>query len=230
MIRVEPIERFRLDVADASWEFSNKYRDKIHLHWQAILVERPRLWNGEVLLCIAADIADGEFSATLVRSDYASFIAWRDWGRPDTSVRNCFGVPAVFSSDGALLIGVMNGWTLNAGKAYPPSGTLEPRDIRGDGSIDVRGSMRTELQEETGLDLNLARPGAIVAIFEGHRLAIVQRYDFELTFDEMQRHFRLHQALEPNPELATIEAVWSSSQVDSRMPDYAQEIIRYFIP
>lgn len=44
----------------------------------------------------------------------------------------------------------------------------------------------------------------------------------------MQQCFEKHQQTETNPELATIEAVWSSSQIDARMPDYAQEIIRYF--
>ncbi len=46
------------------------------------------------------------------------------------------------------------------GKAYPPSGTLEPKDVRPeDGTVDIAGNMRTELLEETGFDLNEARPG-----------------------------------------------------------------------
>lgn len=228
MTRIEPVKQLRLEVLEAGWSFAERHHDEIARHWQQVMAEKPTLWNGEVLLCTDAEVYDGEFSATLVKSDFASFIAWRDWGRPDQSVRNCFGVPVVFSNDGALLIGVMNGWTLNAGKAYPPSGTLEPKDIRSDGTVDAVGSMRSELLEETGLDLDEARAGEMVAIFDGPRLAIARRYDFPLTFAQMQMRFAAHQAAEEMPELAAIEAVWNSSQTDSRMPGYAQDIIRYF--
>ncbi len=228
MTRIEPVTQLRLEVSEAGWGFADRHRADIARHWQQVMAEKPTLWNGGVLLCTEAETHDGVFAATLVKSDFASFIAWRDWGRPDQSVRNCFGVPVVFSSDGALLIGVMNGWTLNAGKAYPPSGTLEPKDIRSDGTVDAVGSMRSELLEETGLDLDEARPGEMVAIFDGPRLAIARRYDFQLSFAEMQRRFAAHQSTEETPELAAIEAVWNSSQTDSRMPGYAQDIVRYF--
>ncbi len=228
MNRIVPVSELRLGVSDAGWDFAAKYRAEIGRHWQLVAAEKPALWNGEVLLCTEAEVRDGVFIATLVKSDYASFIAWRDWGRPDQSVRNCFGVPAVFSNDGALLIGVMSGWTLNAGKAYPPSGTLEPKDIGSDGTVDVAGSMRGELLEETGLDLAEARAGEIVAIFEGPRLALARRYDFALSFAQMQARFARHQALEETPELAAIEAAWNGTQVDARMPGYAQDIIGYF--
>ncbi len=171
----------------------------------------------------------GHFEAQLTKTDYASFVAWRDWGRPDTTVCNCFGAPAVFSSDGALLVGVMADWTLNAGKAYPPSGTLEPKDVLADGSVDVIGSMRTELIEETGLDLADAAPGETIAIFEGPRLGLVRRYDFPIPFAEMEQVFRRHHAAEEKPELARIEAFTSQAQIDGRMPGYAQEIARYFL-
>lgn len=228
MSDIVPVRRLDLVATAGDWEFARRNRIDIDRHWQAITAENPSLWNGEVLLCSGAEAKDDQFSATLVASDYASFVAWRDWGRPDQTMRNCFGVPAVFSSDGALLFGVMNGWTLNVGKSYPPSGTLEPKDIRGDGSVDVLGSMRTELREETGLDLAQARAGDMIVIFEGPRLAIVQRFDFDLNFTGMKRLFADHVANEEKPELSAIEAVWDSSQIDSRMPGYAQDIVRYF--
>ena len=228
MTRIVAVTQLRLRVSAAGWEFAADHHADIARHWQQVMTEKPTLWNGEVLLCTEAEAHNGVLSATLVKSDFASFIAWRDWGRPDAAVRNCFGVPVVFSSDGALLIGVMNGWTLNAGKVYPPSGTLEPKDIRSDGTVDVIGSMRSELLEETGLDLDAARTGEMVAIFDGPRLAIARRYDFALSFALMHERFAEHQAAEDTPELAAIEAVWNSSQTDSRMPGYAQDIIRHF--
>lgn len=47
-------------------------------------------------------------------------------------------------------------------------------------------------------------------------------------FAQMRMRFAEHQAAGETPELAAIEAVWNSSQTDSRMPGYAQDIIRHF--
>lgn len=228
MIRTMPISSYEVHCGDAPWCFASDNAEAIAAHWRNVTDSKPGLWNGEILICTASAVTGGRFTATLARSDYASFVAWRDWGRPDESVCNCFGVAAAFSSDKALLVGVMGGWTLNAGKAYPPSGTLEPRDILPDGRVDLTGNMRTELLEETGLDLTHAAPGEMVAIFDGPRLAIAQRHDFNLSFAEIARRFEAHKAAEQQPELDRLEACWMASETDSRMPPYAAEMVRYF--
>jgi hypothetical protein len=229
MIRVYPISSLSVTCSDDGWAFSRENRSRIASYWAETVAAKPTLWNGEVLLSVHAEVEGDHFTARLVKTDYASFVAWRDWGRPDQSVQNLFGVSAAFSSDGALVFGVMSDWTLNAGKSYPPSGTLEPKDVRPDGSVDVMASMRNELLEETGLDIAHATPRHMAAIFEGPRLAIAQRHDFRWSFAEIERRFALHTAAEDKPELARIEAIRSSSQIDSRMPPYAQEMVRYFV-
>jgi hypothetical protein len=98
-----------------------------------------------------------------------------------------------------------------------------------DGTVDVVGSMRTELREETGLDLAAAVPGETVAIFEGPRLGLVRRFDFAMSFAEMEEVFARHGAMESRPELESIAAYTSRAQIDARMPGYAQEIVRYFL-
>jgi 8-oxo-dGTP pyrophosphatase MutT (NUDIX family) len=228
MIRVEPITSLDLRLSAEPWRFAAENGPAIGTHWDKVLAAKPTLWNGRTLLCRKARIECGQFTAEFVETDYASFVAWRDWGRPDASVINCFGVPAVFSSDGALLIGVMGHWTLNGGRAYPPSGTLEPRDVRPDGTVDVLGNMKSELLEETGLDLAEAQPGTMAAIFEGPRLAIVQRHDFPLSFAEIEQRFTAHKAVDQHPELERIEPVWKGGSADHRMPDFVAEIIRHF--
>lgn len=228
MVRIEPISELDLKLVNGGWDFANARRQDIAEHWRQVTAEKPFLWNGNVLLCNSAGVEEGVFKARFVEADYASFVAWRDWGVPDASVKSCFGVPAVFSSDGALLIGVMGPWTLNAGKAYPPSGSLEIRDVGAAGVIDILGSMHTELREETGLDLAHSTAGEMVAIFEGPRIAIARRHDFPHDFATMEQAFAAHRLTETEPELEAIEAIWQASQIDSRMPLYAQEIIRYF--
>ena len=228
MIRVHPITALAVTCSDEGWKFAQQNQAAITAYWSDVTAQKPSLWNGEVLLCDHAEVIDQTFEARLVKTDYASFVAWRDWERPDHSVRNLFGVAAAFSGDGALIFGVMNGWTLNAGKSYPPSGTLEPKDVSANGTVDIMGSMRNELLEETGLDIANAVAGEMIAIFEGPRLAVAQRHDFPQPFAEIEALFARHNAGDGSPELARIEAIRSTSQIDSRMPPYAQEIIRYF--
>ncbi len=51
--------------------------------------------------------AGKRFSADYFETDFASFLAWRDWGFPDNSVFNGFGMGALRGSDGAFVLGEM---------------------------------------------------------------------------------------------------------------------------
>ncbi len=93
------------------------------------------------------------FSADYFETDFASFLAWRDFGYPTASVFNGFGMGALLYSDGASCSARWASHTSNAGRIYFPSGTPDLDDIR-DGTVDISGSVARELQEETGL-----RPG-----------------------------------------------------------------------
>ena len=108
------------------------------------------------------------FSGAYFETDYANYVAWRDWGHPGERVENCFSMAALRGADGAFLLGEMAPHTMNAGKIYFPAGTPDPADIF-DGKVDLDGSARRELLEETGLrprrrrsarlDRRLQRPG-----------------------------------------------------------------------
>ena len=82
--------------------------------------------------CLGRDpvFAGDRFSASYFETDFASFLAWRDWGFPDRSVFNGFGMGALRCSDGAFVLGEMGRHTSNAGRIYFPSGTPDPDDIR----------------------------------------------------------------------------------------------------
>ena len=90
------------------------------------------------------------FSAAYFETDFASFLAWRDWGFPDLHVFNGFGMGALRCSDGAFVLGEMGQHTSNAGRIYFPSGTPDLDDVV-DGAVDISGSVARELEEETGL-------------------------------------------------------------------------------
>jgi 8-oxo-dGTP pyrophosphatase MutT (NUDIX family) len=229
MPQVIQITAFDLRHTGDEWRFARDERERIEAHWQRLTAANSTLWNGKVLMCHSVAVDKGRLSARFVTSDFASFVACRDWDWPDKSVCNCFGSPVVISQDGALIYGRMGEKTLNAGLVYPPGGSLEPADVRADGTVDVRGSIERELQEETGLVAAEAEAGEWIAIFDSHRLSLARAYRFPLSGKQIEERVLRHITEAHEEELAGIEIVRSLSQLDSRTMPYAVEIARYFL-
>ena len=82
MIAVLPVESLDLRMAAQGWDFATAERQRIDAHWRAVTAERPYLWNGEVLICVSAAHSGGKLTARFAQTDFASFVAWRDWGGP----------------------------------------------------------------------------------------------------------------------------------------------------
>ena len=106
-----------------TWPFAETRRAEIAAHFADQQREKPALWNGRVLLGRNPVFAGDRFSASYFETDFASFLAWRDWGFPDASVFNGFGMGALLCADGAFVLGEMGQHTSNAGRIYFPSGT-----------------------------------------------------------------------------------------------------------
>ena len=113
------------------WQFAQARRAEIDAHFVLAQREKPSLWNGRVLLGRNPAFTRGRFSADYFEADFASFLAWRDWGFPDRDVFNGFGMGALRCADGACLLGEMGHHTANAGRVYFPSGTPDLGDIKG---------------------------------------------------------------------------------------------------
>lgn len=121
--------------------------------------------------------------------------------------------------------------TLNAGRVYPPGGSLEPADVMPDGCVDVLGSIARELAEETGLDAKDAEQGGFLAIFDDRRrLAIAQLLRFPQSSVHLSEKVRDYLAREHKPELAGVAMIARRSQIDATMPGFAQELALYLLP
>lgn len=181
---IEEIEAADLRHSGSGWPVAEADRARIAAHWARLVEANPRLWNGRVLGTVAPGrpggiaIAGGILSATTVEDEFAAFIAWRDWGFPEIGVRNLFGSALVLSGDGALLYGVMGRHTANAGRIYPPGGSLEPSDVAADGRVGLEASIARELCEETGLDAAEAARGPLLACFDGPRVSVARVFRF----------------------------------------------------
>jgi 8-oxo-dGTP pyrophosphatase MutT (NUDIX family) len=219
------LARAELRFAPRPWPFAHERRAEIDAHFARLMRERPRAFNGRVLMLREFAIDDGLLRGAYFETDFASFIAWRDWGWPDASVRNCFGQAALRSADGAFLLGVMSSHTLNAGRIYFPSGTPDPADIVGE-RVDLDGSVLRELTEETGLtaaDVSLD-PGWH-AVLAGPRLAMLKPVRSPLQAEELRARILANMAGEAHPELADVRIVRGPTDLDEMMPEFIHDYL-----
>jgi hypothetical protein len=173
-----------------------------------------------VLLLHSQSLAQGVFRGAYLETDYASFAAWRGWGRPAAGVHDCFGAAAIVSADGAILLGVMGEHTAQAGRIYFPCGTPDPSDIV-DGRIDLDASVQRELKEETGLDVAefTAEPGW-TAVLDGSLIAQVKALRSGEGAEALRARILLNMAAQQQPELADICIVRDTSDFTDAMPRF----------
>lgn len=226
---IKPISSFDLRLHAGAWSFAEAEKPRIAEHWRKLADANPRIWNGDVLICARAEVMDAVLTGHFIKTDYASFVAWRDWGWPDEGVSNVFGSAIVHTADNALLYGRMAPHTLNSGKIYPPGGSLEMKDVTADGRVDVMGSLIRELAEETGLDAADAERAELLAVFDGPRLSVAQVFRFAQAADTLAEEVRRYLRDGHEDELSDVEIVRASSQIDSNIPGYAVALARYLI-
>jgi 8-oxo-dGTP pyrophosphatase MutT (NUDIX family) len=219
-VTLVPIERLELRFAPTSWPFAAERRDEIDRYFAEMRCGKPELWNGRVLLLQTFAIADGVFRGTYLETDFASFLAWRDWGFPDQSVRNCFAMGALRAADGAFVLGIMAGHTANAGRVYFIGGTPDPYDVVGE-RVDLERSVLRELAEETGLSADLVRPEpGWCAIFDGGLIAMVKVLRAAEPAAALREKILGFVSRERTPELAGVHVVRGPADLDPMMPAF----------
>ena len=181
------LDRVEIAVEPWSWEFASARRAAIDRHFASRQRERPALWNGRVLLVHRYEIDHGVLRGACFETDYASFLAWRDWDLPDAGVFNVFAAAALQAADGAYLLGEMAPSTAAAGQLYFPCGTPDPEDITAGGTLDLAGSLARELLEETGIDIATldAAPGWCLVRDRGY-FALMKRLTARQSAEELR--------------------------------------------
>ena len=214
------IDGLELSFAPKPWAFANERRAEIDAFFEALRKEKPTLWSGRVLLMHHQVLAAGVLRGEYLETDYASFAAWRHWGRPPAGVRDCFGAAAVVTEDGAVLLGVMGADTFNAGLIYFPCGTPDPDDIV-DGKVDLDLSVRRELKEETGFDASefIAEPGWTM-IVDGPLIAQIKVLRSNKPAAVLRAQALAHLVSGPHPELSDIRIVRGPADFDPAMPRF----------
>jgi 8-oxo-dGTP pyrophosphatase MutT (NUDIX family) len=214
-----------LGVEPWSWPFAHERRADIEAYFTLRQRETPQLWNGRVLLARHPVVADGHLSARYFETDFASFLAWRDWGCPDPGVFNGFGMGALRCSDGAFVLGEMGQHTSNAGRIYFPAGTPDLDDIR-EGAVDIPGSVAREMEEETGLNPADYRASAYWdCIITGGSIAMFRLLEVDMPGAALRARIEANLARQQQPELAAIHLVRESADLTAAMPYFVTAFI-----
>jgi 8-oxo-dGTP pyrophosphatase MutT (NUDIX family) len=207
------------------WPFAEERRAEISAHFAVKRAEKPQIWNGRVLLGRNPVFAGDRFSADYFETDFASFLAWRDWGFPDREVFNGFGMGALRCADGAFLLGEMGRHTSNAGRVYFPSGTPDLDDIR-DGAVDISGSVAREVEEETGLTSADYRAGSHWdCVVSGAAIAMIRLLSVDTSGEQLRTRIEANLARQVQPELAAIHLVRATSDLTAAMPRFVTAFI-----
>jgi len=207
-----------------SWPFAADHSAEISAHFAQKQREKP-IWNGRVLLGRNPAFNGERFSADYFEVDFASFLAWRDWGFPDRGVFNGFGMGALRCSDGAFLMGEMGQHTSNAGRIYFPSGTPDLDDVS-DGAVDIEGSVGRELEEETGLTPADYRAGAHWdCVVAGAAVALIKTLDVAMPGEALRARIEANLARQTQPELAAIHLVRGVSDFTPAMPRFVTAFV-----
>ena len=206
------------------WPFANEKCADIKAHFAVKKRQKP-IWNGRILLGRDPAFTAERFSARYFDADFASFLAWRDWGFPDRSVFNGFGMGALRCSDGAFVLGEMAGHTANAGRVYFPSGTPDPDDLKGD-AVDIAGSVAREVEEETGLRPEEYRASAHWdCVVSGAVIAMIRILKVDVTGESLRARIEANLARQSQPELSRIHLVRERRDLTTAMPRFVTAFI-----
>jgi len=222
---LRPVTKLDLVYSEWQWPFASERRAEIDVHFTKACLAKPEMFNGRILMARDPVFAGDTFSARYFQTDFASFLAWRDWGFPDGSVFNGFGMGALRASDGAFVLGEMGQHTANAGKIYFPAGTPDLNDLRGD-TVDIPGSVTRETAEEVGLtpdDYRAADHWDIVVA--GPLTAMIRILDVAVPGDALRARIEANLATQADQELSAIHLVRSKNDFSPMMPNYIRAFL-----
>lgn len=215
-----------LNLVAGEWPFAVARREEIERHWADAVARNPALWNGRILIARNPSITECILHAEMLETDFASFLAWRDWDFPDTSAYNIFGSALVLSRQGAVILGRMAEHTASPGVVDMPGGSLDLSDLRENGVVDLFGSAARELEEETGLLMEEGQEGDSFGVFDGQLISVNRVVRYELNTEALVARIKERLAGRPDCEFDEIIAVTEIAALDvMRVKSYALQSV-----
>jgi 8-oxo-dGTP pyrophosphatase MutT (NUDIX family) len=213
-----------------AWAWADREAAAIDAHWRRRRAANPAIFDGRVLLLHRGSIEETTFRGAYLETRFSRFLAWRDFGCPDRTIRNCFAMAALMSDDGAYLLGEMAATTANPGRVYFPSGTPDPSDlIRG--KVDLEGSVRRELEEETGLSPSeVVFESGWILVMDAAGVACMKPVRVPGSATAIARRITANLTAQIRPELAGVRIVRRFEDLDGLdMPRLTEAYLRYLL-
>lgn len=229
VVRVANLD-LRLD-PDERWAFADDKSAEINQHWQSRLADNPSFFNGAVMMLTDCRYDDGVLTGSFLRTDFKSFIYWRDSGCPSAGVRDSFGSGLVWSADGGLMLVRQSAGQVNTGLTYPPGGFIDARDVTHDGRIDIVGSVIRELGEETGLSPSDLRQdtGFIVTVC-GPQISVGVSFQSSLDAIQLRNRVMAYVAAETDPELEDVVVLKSPELGDGgAFAEFSEVLVQHVL-
>jgi 8-oxo-dGTP pyrophosphatase MutT (NUDIX family) len=223
---VRQVKQLDLSFEPWSWPFASENSKAIADIFAAEQARKPALFNGRILLMRDPVVAGEVLSARYFESDFATYLAWREFGFPGDDIYSGFGMGALRDADGVYLMGEMAPHTANAGRVYFPSGTPDPSDLADD-RVDIAGSIVREVEEETGLT-----PDDYVAVPEFHcviarpAVAIIQVLEVKAAATVMKQKILANLAGQAMPEFSAVHLIRDARDITETMPRYVSAFVR----
>jgi hypothetical protein len=230
------IDRVEIILERRSWEFAIERRGEIDRYFAYLKGKRPLLWNGQILLIRRYTVGEGVLRGACFETDYASFLAYRDWDFPEPGVYNVFAAAALRAADGAYLVGQMARYTASAGCITFPCGGPQPADLAPGAMLNLLGNLRRELKEETGVDMDECRAEAGWALVRAlpstistgcapgtsgrGSVGLLKRVRAPVKAVELRAIIMQHLASDSFPEFSDIRIVRGRSDLDQRMTPF----------
>ena len=212
---VKVIADCTLKVVEGSWAFAEKNAAAIEANWEQAKLTNPNYFNGIVYLMQNATYNGSVIDATLVRSDFKSYIYWRKHGFPEAGVIDGFGSALIRSSDGLFMLIMQRAGNVNHGFAYLPSGFIDQNDVLPDGTVDIGHSVERELEEEIGeVASTLRRDEGYIVVREGIHLSFAVPFHLPITSDEFIAMVARHNEITPDPEIDSVVPVRRMEDLD----------------
>lgn len=225
--RVVRVQALELTLAQRPWAFAERRRAEIDAHFAMRCRTQPALWNGQVLLMHRHRLEGGLLQGAFLQTDFASFLAWRDWGFPEAGAINCFSMGALRASDGAWLLGVAAAHTATAGSIYFPAGTPDPDDVA-DGTVDLAGSVAREVHEETGLGpADFRTEQGWHCVLAGRRMSLMKVLQAHEPAEVLRGRILDHVSGQSVAELSDIRIVRHRRDLDPMMPSFMTVFLEF---
>lgn len=220
------LEKTNLVLCDEPLPFTQEQRAPIDAYWKHVTQKNSRLWNGDYYMFSDLRIENRVLFGSAHKTDFATFLYWRDHGRADC-ISHITGTTFPQFPDGSLLAIKMAAHTANAGRIYFPAGALDRQDMV-DSEFDVISNIRREWMEEIGLEIEDDWfSGPLLASESDNSYHVTRLMQLPIGIEELEKIWKAHSANGGDDEIERLAPICNRDVIPLEMPPYATALCHY---